>query len=136
MNYFKLRQFLKKLLIMLFLIQGAYSSLVLSGKVLDKKGNPLPGANVIIVNTNLGTASGVGGSYQIEVFDAAILNKPIKLKASYIGYESEIKNYIYSEAINELKNFNFNLATDVMNLETVVVTGLGVDKNKKTWCFH
>ena len=88
MNYFKLRQFLKKLLIMLLLIQAAYSSLVLSGKVLDKKGNPLPGANVIIVNTNLGTASGIDGSYQLEIFDVVVLNKPIKLKASYIGYES------------------------------------------------
>ena len=96
MNYSKLRQFLKKLLIMLLLIQGAYSSLVLSGNVLDKKGNPLPGANVIIVNTNLGTASGIDGSYQLEVFDVVILNKTIKLKASYIGYESEIKNYTYS----------------------------------------
>ena len=131
MNYFKLRQFLKKLLIMLLLIQGAYSSLVLSGEVLDKKGNPLPGANVIIVNTNLGTASGMGGSYQIEVFDAAVLNNPIKLKASYIGYDSEVKNYIYSEAVNEVKDFNFNLATDVMNLETVVVTGLGVEQETK-----
>ena len=113
------------------LIQGAYSSLIISGKVLDKKGVALAGANVIIVNTNLGTASRIDGSYQLEVLDAAILNKPIKLKASYIGYESEIKNYIYSEAINEVKDFNFNLATDVMNLETVVVTGLGVEQETK-----
>ena len=102
MNYFKFRHILKKLSIMLLFIQGAYSSLVLSGKVLDKKGNPLPGANVIIVNTNLGTASRIDGSYQLEVLDGAILNKTIKLKASYIGYESEIKNYIFCK-------FFFNL---------------------------
>ena len=99
MNYFNFKGFLKKLLTMLLLIQGAYSSLLLSGKILDKKGNPLPGANVIIVNTNLGTASGIDGYYQLEVFDVVILNKPIKLKASYIGYESEIKNYTYRKQL-------------------------------------
>ncbi len=131
MNYFNFKQFLKKLLIMLLLIQGAYSSLILSGKVLDKKGDPLPGANVIIVNSNLGTASGIDGSYQLEVFDVVTLNKPIKLKASYIGYESEVKIYIYNKAINKVRGFDFNLATDVMNLETVVVTGLGVEQETK-----
>ena len=131
MNYFNFKGFLKKLFTALLLIQGAYSSLIISGKVLDKKGVALAGANVIVVNTNLGAASGVGGYYQLEVFDATILNNPIKLKASYIGYESEIKNYIYSEPINEVKGFNFNLATDVMNLETVVVTGLGVEQETK-----
>ena len=30
-----------------------------------------------------------------------------------------------------MKDFNFNLATDVMNLETVVVTGLGVEQETK-----
>ena len=56
---------------------------ILSGKVMDEGGRPLPGATVIIKNTYLGTTAGSDGLFRF---------KPIKegnytINVSYLGYQ-------------------------------------------------
>ncbi|MBT4054292.1 MAG: hypothetical protein HOE74_04050, partial [Candidatus Marinimicrobia bacterium] len=58
----------------------------ISGTVTSEDGKALPGANISIVGTSIGTASGADGDY-------TILNIPVgaySLKIEYIGYTSKI----------------------------------------------
>ncbi len=59
----------------------------LSGEVIDAStGEPLPGANVVIVGTQLGTAADVDGSY-------FILGVPVgthDIQASFVGYQPQM----------------------------------------------
>ena len=56
----------------------------IKGKINDERGNPLIGANLVILNTTDGTTTDIDGNFKLDV------NKlPVKLKASYIGYQSK-----------------------------------------------
>jgi len=52
-----------------------------SGTVLDAGGNPLPGVNVVVKNTTIGTSTDVNGKYSLTVPDRNAV-----LVASFIGY--------------------------------------------------
>ncbi|MDR0506316.1 MAG: TonB-dependent receptor [Dysgonamonadaceae bacterium] len=54
-----------------------------SGYVKDKSGEALPGVSIAIRNTSNGTASGIDGSFTIQVADNSFL------VFSYIGYETQ-----------------------------------------------
>ena len=59
----------------------------ISGVVYDKEANDLIiGANVVVVNTNLGTATDVDGSYYIINISPGVY----ELRVDYIGYESVV----------------------------------------------
>ena len=47
--------------------QAAVSKVVLSGRVLDKNGEPLPGAGVVVKGSNQGTVTDLDGAFSIEV---------------------------------------------------------------------
>ncbi len=57
----------------------------ISGKVTDlQTGEPLIGANVIVVGTSFGAATDVHGEYTINFLDAGVY----EVKASYLGYKT------------------------------------------------
>lgn len=60
----------------------AQQDITVTGIVLDQDGQPLPGATVIIENTEVGTSTNVDGKYEIEVQENAVL------VFSFIGYET------------------------------------------------
>ena len=64
----------------------AYSQaklVTIQGTVTDEKGEPLPGASVIVENTNQGQITDVDGKYTIKTFsDKALVY-------SFIGYKSQ-----------------------------------------------
>jgi len=87
-----------------------------SGKVTDNKGEPLPGANVIVQGTTIGTVTNMEGNYTIT-----IPNNASQLNYSFIGYNSQtlpITGDIINVALEE----------NTMALEEVVVTGYGSQK--------
>src|SRR5688572_26231146 len=55
-----------------------------SGNVVDDKNEPLPGANVVVKGTTIGTTTDAGGNYSISVPDDADI-----LVFSYIGYATQ-----------------------------------------------
>ncbi|HSW53606.1 MAG TPA: TonB-dependent receptor [Ignavibacteriaceae bacterium] len=82
----------------------------ISGKVLDSKSNPIPGVNVILLNTNYGAATNDEGAYEI-------LNLPsgnYTIEFSAIGFEKIRKENVV------LENESFIL--DVILIESVVLT--------------
>ncbi len=76
---------MKKTTLLLFLLFGLslYAQQTkVTGKVLDAEGNAIPGANIIIPNTQSGTVSDFDGIFTIMVDEL-----PVTLKISYVGYE-------------------------------------------------
>lgn len=91
-----------------------------SGNVTDKQdGAPLPGVNVVVKGTTIGTSTDFDGNYALEVTDGAIL------EFSALGYKTlEI-------SVQGQENVNASLQTNTEELEGVVVTALGIKREKK-----
>ena len=90
----------------------------LSGKVVDQNGTPVVGASVIVAGqTNLGTATGDDGTYQLTVPAQAA-----NITVSCIGYVSQ------TAPINGRGVINFTLEEDNEFLEETVVIGYGTAK--------
>lgn len=89
----------------------------LKGKVTDlTNGEPLIGANVIVVGTSLGAATDVNGEYSISNLNAGTYN----VKASYIGYQAitQTEVRVSAELTTEL---NFQLPAEGISVGEVVV---------------
>ena len=95
----------------------------LSGRVVDVKGNPLPGVTVQIAKTNWGTVTDVDGKYILEVPNV----KGMKIIFSFIGMKT--KEVIYKdEAV-----VNIILEENITEIQEVVVTGFqNIDKRYST----
>jgi TonB-dependent receptor len=57
----------------------------IAGQVVDEGGEPLPGANVLIVGINRGVATGPDGSFRI----ANVPAETHEVRVSFLGYESQ-----------------------------------------------
>lgn len=88
------------------------------GTVKDASGIPVPGANVNIKNSKIGTSTDIDGSYSIDAPKGSIL------VFSFIGFKAEEKTVgdaaTYDVSLNEVDN----------TLNEVVVVGYGVRKKK------
>ncbi len=87
------------------------------GKVVDKfTQQPLPGANVLVVNTNFGASTDVSGKFEID-------NLPpgeYQLRASIIGYRSIIKADVMVMS-GFAPEVIFELEEEAIELENIVV---------------
>jgi len=88
-----------------------------SGTVLDAGGNPLPGVNVVVKNTTIGTSTDVNGKYSLTVPDRNAV-----LVASFIGYVTK------EETVGTRNVIDFTLASEQLALDEVVVVGYGTQK--------
>ncbi|MCF8239840.1 MAG: TonB-dependent receptor [Melioribacteraceae bacterium] len=105
------------LLFILSMPASAQSNGIIEGKITDAaSGTSLPGANIVVVGQQIGTAADKSGEYQISL-------KPgtHTLQVSYVGYKT-IKNVIVIEA-NETIIKNFELETDLTGTSEIVVLG-------------
>ena len=96
-------------------IDDAY--LIISGKVSDEQGQPLPGTNVFVKGTTIGTTTDADGGYRLSVPDDATT-----LVFSYIGYVTE------EVAIGGRTVIDMALYPDVTTLDDLVVIGYGTQK--------
>lgn len=94
---------------------------LVSGTITDENNEPLPGVNVLIKGTTIGTITDVNGKYSISVPGEDAL-----LVFSFIGYLSE------EVAVNGRSVVDFSLVPDITALEEVVVVGYGVQKKVTT----
>lgn len=82
-----------------------------SGKLLDSDGMPLPGVNVMVKGSTVGTQTDFDGNYQIT-----LPNNAKYLVYSFVGYKTETKPISSSQ-------INIVMQPDTAMLEEVVVTG-------------
>ena len=89
-----------------------------TGKVVDERGNPIPGATVLIQGTTQGVATDADGRYTINV-------RPTDaLRVSFIGYKTEVV---------ELKGktkINVRLNPTAENIDEVTVVAFGEQKKE------
>jgi len=93
---------------------------VITGTVVDDNGTPLPGATVLEKGTSNGVQTDFDGKFSIEVTGT----DPI-LVFSYIGFTTQ------EIAITNQSSINVTLITDTAQLDEVVVTALGIKREKK-----
>ncbi len=108
-------------LLMLIVISPVYSQGILRGIVSDSTtNNPLVGGNVYLIGTALGSATDIEGEFRINRVPAG----NYKVKISYIGYKT--KEIDISISDNEMSLLNVYLTPDIIEGETIVVTGQAV----------
>jgi TonB-dependent starch-binding outer membrane protein SusC len=90
----------------------------IKGTVKDELGEGLPGVNVIIQGTQIGTVTNIDGDFSIE----APANGTLVF--SSIGYKS------LTMPINNQSTINISLEPDVMGLDEVVVIGYGTVRRR------
>jgi TonB-linked SusC/RagA family outer membrane protein len=90
-----------------------------SGIVSDNAGMPLPGVSVLIKGTKNGTQSDFDGKYTIKAAPSDVL------VFSYVGMKS-------TEKSASSVTVNAKLSSDATQLEGVVVTALGIKKQKRS----
>src|SRR5690606_30464126 len=74
-------------IMMLFCCAISFSQTTVKGKVTDNTGQPLPGANVIVVGTTTGTITDFDGAYTLNVNQ----NPPFSIQVSSVGFETITK---------------------------------------------
>ncbi|GAB3520995.1 SusC/RagA family TonB-linked outer membrane protein [Emticicia fontis] len=91
-----------------------------TGKVTADDGSALPGVSVVLKGTNKGTQTDADGNYKIAA------TKGSSLLFSFIGFETQ------TVAIGNMSVVNVTLKSDAAQLNEVVVTALGISREKKS----
>ena len=114
---------MKKLMLLFafFSILGmqVYAQKTVTGTVTDDAGDALPGASVLVKGTTVGTMTLGDGTYSIDVPDGSNT-----LVFSYIAMETQ-------EVVISGDVVDVTLAPSSEGIEEVVVTALGISKDKK-----
>jgi len=114
----KLNGFLTLFIALLVQISFAQDRVV-TGVVTDNSGLPIPGVNVLVKGTNLGTQTDMDGKYSIKASTSQTL------VFNFVGMKSQ-------EIVASSSPINVKMKDDAVELEGVVVTALGVKREKKS----
>ena len=99
----------------------------LVGRILDKKGQPVIGATVMISGSMQGTTSGIDGTFSFPYSDALAQST---LDISFIGYRS------LSIPVNNRTMLDITLEEDDQQIEAVVVTALGIKRSERAVSYN
>lgn len=115
---------MKRLLLTCFLLVWAScifaQEVNVTGKVTADDGSVLPGVSVLVKGTNKGTQTDADGNYKIAA------PKGASLLFSFIGFETQ------TVEIGNMSVVNVTLKGDAAQLNEVVVTALGISREKKS----
>ena len=107
---------------LLFVLMGVafgFAQTQLSGSVTDANGEPIPGATIIVQETNNGTTSDFDGNFSIAV------DQDQNLEISYLGYTTQVVQFTGQD------NVSVSLVEDQNELDEIVVTGYGTRKRSQ-----
>lgn len=110
--------FLPLLILLLLSTYTFAQNIVISGKVKDQNGNPVSGATVSVKGSRQGAATNESGNFSINV------KKGAELTISYVGFASQ-------NIVANSSPLNVTLQNSSNTLNEVVVTALGIKKEKK-----
>lgn len=103
--------------------QRIQEDVVITGKVTDNTGQPLPGVNIVQKgNASGGVISDVDGNFQIKVSSF-----PSTLVFSYVGYTTQ-----QVAVTNKSAAVNVVMKEDAQTLGEVVVTAMGIERKAAT----
>ena len=98
-----------------------------SGRVTDANGQPVIGASVIVRGTTLGVSTDTEGRFTLEVPAPAASQT---LEVSYLGYETA------SIPVGSRTSFAVTLRESASEIESVVVTALGIKREEKALSYN
>lgn len=117
---------MKKILMLCLLLVSAFiheamaQVRAITGTVTDATTNqPLPGVTVLVKGTSVGTASGADGTFTVNVPEGSNT-----LVFRFIGYQT------VERPIGNQSTINVSMGTDTRQLGEVVVTALGIERNR------
>ena len=97
----------------------------ITGKVTSSEdGNPIPGVSVVVKGSTIGTTTDFDGKYSLNVPSSAT-----SLAFSFVGLKSQ------EVAIGGRSSIDVVMEPDVVGLEEVVVTALGIKRSDKSLGF-
>ena len=106
--------------ILILTISGVYAQKrEVTGKVTDATGNPIPGASIKVRGEKGGTSADANGNFKMDVSPNATL------EVSGVGYEPQ------DVPVKNLTNISVSLGLFESELSAVVVTALGIKREKK-----
>ena len=88
------------------------------GRVVDEKGNPIPGASVIVYGTTQGVATDMDGHYALRMQPDGVI------QVSFVGYKT------MTEPLNGRTRVNITLNPTSENIEEVQVVAFGTQKKE------
>jgi len=98
--------------LLLFFCSISYSQTTVSGSVVDDSGQPIPGANILVIGTSTGTVTDFDGGFTIKVNS----KPPFTLQASSVGFETVTEEITKD---NQIVNFVLKEGT---SLDEVVIS--------------
>lgn len=107
---------------LLFTSQLINAQNIISGRITSKDNNPLTGANIVIKNTTIGTASDAEGNFKL----ANLKDGKYLIRVSFFGYETVEKPVDLS---GQNITMNFEMIEASIDLNAVVVTGTRTEKS-------
>lgn len=114
---------MKKILLFMFFVLSAIvveaQERTVTGKVTAADdGQPIPGANILVKGTSIGTSTDADGQFTISVGSNAVL------VISFVGYTTQ------EVTVGSQTAVNISLATDITSLSEIVVVGYGEVQKK------
>lgn len=108
-------------LLLAFIVQLTFAQeKTITGTVSDQNGLPLPGVNIVVVGTSKGTQTDFDGNYSISAETGQ------SISFSYIGQKS------VTQVVGASTTLNVQMEDDAEQLGEVVVTALGIKREKKS----
>ncbi len=100
----------------------------ISGQVRSAAGAPLPSAQVFIQQLNIGAQTGADGSYTLNIPAAQATGQRVTIFARRIGFQQDSASVTLTPGGNLQQNFSLTEAPT--QLQSVVVTALGVERER------
>lgn len=98
-----------------------------SGKVVDGNGIPVIGAAVVVKGTTVGTSTDAEGAFTLQVPAPA---STAVLEINFLGYEP------VTVAVGNRTSFSVTLRESASEIESVVVTALGIKREQKALSYN
>src|SRR5665648_928787 len=115
----------KRLYFILILLFASFASAMaqvkVSGTVTDPDGNNIPGVSVVQKGTTIGTSTNIDGKYSLNLNSTSAV-----LQFSFVGMKP------VEEVVNGRSVINVKMEAESLGLTEVVVTALGIQREKKT----
>lgn len=101
--------------------ETAVAAVPVTGKIVDERGVPLPGATITEKGTGNATMADVNGNFKLNVSD----NNAV-LVVAFVSFRTQ------EITVGEQRNFTIKLLDDIKGLNEVVVVGYGTQKKSVT----
>ena len=116
-----MKKMVLKILALFFVAFTSAQNIDVSGNVKDPTGLPIPGVNVIVKHTNIGTITDFDGNFSVTNVEIGST-----ITVSYIGYITK------EIVVVDSSRLTIQLEEDVAKLDEIIVIGYGTQKKKES----